>query len=415
MKRHPAHEWAPGAWTLGGQGNSLAVRTGDGVVLVDAGPGGDVTARMIANLRDVTALPLTHIVYSHGHLGYNNGVQDWFDDAARRGHPPPVVVAHERVPPRYRRYRETAGIQAYTNTRQFRTPYPAEPPARWFRLPDVTFRDEHLIAGSERTVRVLHAPSETDDAIALWLPDVRLLYGGPAVIKALPNAGSPFRTLRDPVRWARTLERLAELRPAIVVPEFGRPLTDPDEAMQALTVPARGLRWVRDEVVRRMNVGMPLERILHDLDPPAELFGHPMMKPTYGCLDYLVQEVWRSENGWWNRNATHLHPARRQDAADARARALPDPSGVLARAEALAQRGELQRSLQVVDLLALASPELPCVPQARALKARILDARAAQMTSVVSKHLMLSEAELLRGEPIGATDRAAGRASFEWT
>lgn len=414
MQRHPAHEWAPGVWTLGGQGNSLAVRTGEGIVLVDAGPGKEVTERMIGNLRDVTDLPVTHVVYSHGHMGYNNGVQDWIDDAIRRGHRPPLLVGHERVAHRYRRYRETAGLQSYSNTRQFRTPYPEAPPAHWFRLPDVTYRDAFLITGTERHVRLLHAPSETDDATALWVPDVRLLYGSCAVIKALPNAGSPFRILRDPVRWAATLERLAALRPAIVVPEFGRPLTDPTQAMESLTVPARGLRWVRDEVVRRMNEGMPLDRILHDLDPPAELFGHPMMKPTYGCLDYLVQEVWRSENGWWNRDATHLHPSRRQEAADARARALPDASRVLAKASALAEAGELQRALQVVDLLALASPGIAGVDDARALKARLLEARAAQMTSVVSRHLMLSEAETLRGEPIGHADRAAGRTAFEW-
>ena len=86
-------EWAPGVWTLGGQGNSLAVSTGEGIVLVDAGPGGEITARMIACLRECTDLPLSHIVYSHGHMGYNNGVRDWLIDAYERGHPAPLVVA----------------------------------------------------------------------------------------------------------------------------------------------------------------------------------------------------------------------------------------------------------------------------------------------------------------------------------
>ncbi len=52
---------------------------------------------------------------------------------------------------------------------------------------------------------LIAAPSETDDAIAAWWPTGRLLYGGPAVIDSVPNVGTPFRTLRDPVRWADSL------------------------------------------------------------------------------------------------------------------------------------------------------------------------------------------------------------------
>jgi uncharacterized sulfatase len=116
MQRRPGHEWAPGVGTLGGQGNSLAVGTGEGIVLVDAGPGQELTARMIGNLRAVTDLPVTHVVCSHGHMGYNNGVQDWVDDALRRGHRPPLTVGHGRVAHRYRRYRETARPRGCSRT-----------------------------------------------------------------------------------------------------------------------------------------------------------------------------------------------------------------------------------------------------------------------------------------------------------
>ncbi|MFO1199617.1 MAG: alkyl sulfatase dimerization domain-containing protein [Burkholderiaceae bacterium] len=417
MQKNPAVQWAPGVWTIGGQGNSLAVSNGDGLVLVDAGPGKEVTARMISHVRAVSELPVTHIVYSHGHVGYNNGAEDWFDEARARGDRPPCVVAHERLPHRYRRYRETGGLQALTHTRQFRSPYPADPPARWFRMPDVTFRDEHVIPGRTRDVVVMHAPSETDDAVAVWLPDVKLLWGGCAFIKSLPNAGSPFRTFRDPIRWAGTLERFLAMEPAILVPEFGKPLTDAAEIREALSVPAKALRWLRAQVVERMNRGMGELEILRDVELPAELFANRYMKPGYGCPDYLIREIWRSENGWWDRNPTSLHPSRPQAAADARYDALPDPARVLAKARALADAGEVQRALQVVDLLVAAapSPQRAQVGPARELKAALLDRRAAQMTSAVSRQVMQSDAEMLRGQAIGDTDRARGDTPFEWT
>lgn len=420
MQHNPPREWAPGIWTLGGQGNTLVVSLGDSLLMVDAGPGKEVTARMIAELRALSPLPVSHIVYSHGHVGYNNGVQDWLDDAARRGHPPPQLVAHQRVPVRYRRYRETAGLQSYSNTRQFRSPYPADPPAHWYRMPTVTYETRLLIQGegapgAARHVVLLHAPSETDDATALWVPDCRLLYGSCAMIKSLPNAGTPYRIHRHPRRWLRTLESFLLLDPAILVPEFGRPLTDAGDIHEAIATPIAGLRWLIDEVTRRMNRGEGEAQIVHEIRPPPEIFEHRFMKQGYGCIDYLVRDIWRGENGWWDRNVTTLHPARRADAANARYRALPDPARVLAHAQALAAQGHWQRALHVVDLLALADDTLPLVAGARALKAELLERRATQMTSAVSRQVMLSSAEELRGEPIGAIDIRRGDQPFNWT
>lgn len=67
---------------------------------------------MISSLREVSNLPLHAIVYSHGHVGYNFGVDQWLKHSAERGEPKPRIIAHARVPFRYQRYRETAGLQA---------------------------------------------------------------------------------------------------------------------------------------------------------------------------------------------------------------------------------------------------------------------------------------------------------------
>lgn len=414
MNQHPLTRHAEGVYTAGAQGNSLVVDLGDALLLVDTGPGGELTDALITQLRQGLAKRVSHIVYSHGHMGYNNGVSQWFDDAARRGEPAPQIVAHERVVHRYRRYRETAGLQSYTNTRQFRSPYPAEPPAHWFRMPDVTYAQRLVIDGSARSVELISAPGETDDGTAVWVPDVRALYGGNALINTCPNAGSPYRILRDPLRWAETFDRFRALDPLVLIPEFGKPVTDPAQIREALEVPARALRYLRQEVVKRMNAGMGEIEILHDVPLPDELFKSRFMRPVYGCAEFVMRDVWRSENGWWNRNATDLHPAAPADAARAVREALPEPQRVIARALELQREGKTQLALHVIDLLANDRGDDPLVAEARALKARLCEQRSEQVSSVVSRHLYRSSADELMGRPIGAAARSRGEKSYEW-
>ena len=54
-----------------------------------------------------------------------------------------------------------------------------------------------------------------------------------------------------------------------------------------------------------------------DITYPPELFDHPWMRPVYGDPDYIVRDLYREENGWWDRNPTTLHPASPTGSGDA--------------------------------------------------------------------------------------------------
>ena len=237
--RAPEAEVAPGVWVLQGQGNALAIETEAGVVLVDSGPGGRGTERMIHTLRERTASPVHAICYSHGHLGYNAGVPQWLEHSEQRGDPPPRLIAHENLVRRYERYRDTAPLQQRLAELQFRMPTGAFQGELAIVDPTETFTHTLTVTRAGRTVELLWAPSETDDAIALWIPEARLLYGGAAVITSIPNIGTPLRTLRDTVRWAETLERLAALEPELTIREFGPPIEGHEAAQRVLLTTAR--------------------------------------------------------------------------------------------------------------------------------------------------------------------------------
>jgi uncharacterized sulfatase len=390
----------PGFHVLPGMGNALATETDDGVVLIDAGQA-HVVAAMIESLRAATDAPLHAICYSHGHGGYNAGVERWLAHNAERGEPEPRRIAHANLLRRYARYRETLDLQLRMASVQFPGPQgiPIELMRRGFELfdPTETFDESMQVVSGSRPIEAHWAPSETDDALALWFPNEGLLYGGAATPgDTIPNIGTPLRTQRFSIRWADTLDRLRALEPAVLVTEFGPVIDDPAAIRERLARTAEALRWLREEVVRRMNQGMDEWEILADIEYPAGLFDAAWMEPTYGCADYIVRDLYREENGWWDRNPTTLHPAARSDAASAVLSAISDPKHVLARARALADGGDTQLALHVVDLLALASGDDPHVVEARALKAELCNARAKQIRPYVSKACYRSSARMLQ-------------------
>lgn len=386
----------PGIHTHMALGNDISIETDRGVVQIDTGLSPQMAKNILRQLRERTQAPVDTIIYSHGHNGHNTGATTFLEAAEERGEPRPRIVAHERLPARWRRYQETFALQNMMAAVQFRVPpgYPAI--ADVFLYPDITFKDIIRLDMGNRLIEVLSAPSETDDSIAVWLPEERVLYAGPAFINACPNPGTPYRTFRDPVRWAETLDRFISLRPAFLIPPNGPPIEGEDEICRLFSTTAQALRYIRQEVVKRMNDGLTDVEILHDITYPPELFDLPWMNPAYGCPDYIVREVYRSENGWWDRNPTSLHPAHPNEVSAAVLEAITDRAAVLDKAQALRDAGQVQLALHVIDLLALVSSDDEDVIKARRLKAELLQERAKDVPSFVSTNLFLSNADRLK-------------------
>ena len=95
------------------------------------------------------------------------------------------------------------------------------------------------------------------------------------------------------------------------------------------------------------------------------------------------------------RNPTHLHPASPAESSQAILSAI-DPETTLARARELADEGQTQLALHVIDLVALAPGDEGLVGEAKALKAKLCSQRAREVDPYVSKALFWSSASLLR-------------------
>lgn len=371
---------AGGVHVLPGPGNPVAIATGRGVVLVGAGPGGEPTRRMLTALRRISEAPISHLVYGSGELRTCLGAGDILAHAAGRGDPRPLLVGHAAVRERFVHAGETAGLRplldAPDGDAPASTPAPGKPV-----MPDIAFDERLVIDGGTRVIELLAAPSASEDTLAVWVGDVHFLHAGSALGGSVPDAGSPRRALGDPMRWAHSMERLFALSPRVLLGASGPALHDPDDIADAMLSPVAVIRWLRAAVVERMNAGMHIDDIVHALRLPAQLTHRRGTRAGGGDPAYLMRAIWHTENGWWDRNPTTLHPSAPSvtaaDLRDAIAPTQDDARRVLARARAHADAGETQLALHVVDLIALLDDDAPGVREARALKADLAGMRPA--------------------------------------
>lgn len=382
-------EVAEHTWFASFFSGSTAFETEEGLVVIDTG-----MARAGGALKDAirsrTDAPVHTIIYTHGHIDHGFGTFLWIDEAKERGSPAPRIVAHEKVPERYRRYRETVGYNEHINLRQFGAPMSfSDLP---YREPDTLYsRELELRVGGLR-FELHHARGETDDHTWVYCPERRVLCTGDLIINAAPNAGNPQKVQRYPWDWADALEQMAALSPAAAAlcPGHGGPRLGELEVSRVLTDTAAYLRALVDDALALLNKGLPYDVILSRVKPRADLAERPYLQPVYDHPEFIVRNVLRYFGGWHDLNPANLMPA----TCDAQAVLIAELAGgispLVERARALAASGDLQLASHVADWAFRAAPEDPDVC---AVRAEVFGRRADEEESLMASNIFRAAAE----------------------
>jgi alkyl sulfatase BDS1-like metallo-beta-lactamase superfamily hydrolase len=312
--------------------NATAFDTDDGLVLVDTGS--FLLAHQVhTTVREFTRRPLHTAVFTHGHVDHCFGV-DLYEQEP--GAPHARVVAHERVPARFERYRLTRGYNACINARQFQSA------AQWpesYRAPDVTYSTSLDVVVGGETFALTHAMGETDDATWVWSASRKVVCVGDLFIWATPNAGNPQKVQRYPREWAKALRAIAELPAEVMCPGHGPPVFGRAHVQQALTETASLLESLVEQTLAVMNSGGRLDDALGTVRAPAALLARPYLRPIYDEPEFIVRNVWRLYGGWWDGDPSHLKPARARSVAAEMASLAGGPRKLAERAVALLDQG----------------------------------------------------------------------------
>ncbi len=384
-----SEEVADGVAFVSSFANSTAIRTSEGLVIVD--PGSFVLyGQVFAGIRKILDAPARTIVYTHGHVDHCFGVDQWDEDSKSRGVAGPEVIAHEGVPARFDRYLRTRGWNSCINARQFQS---AVEWPRSFRYPDRTFRDRLRLEIGGEPVEIVHARGETDDAAWVWLPHRRVVCVGDLIIWAAPNAGNPQKVQRYPKDWADALRRIRALDAEVLCPGHGPPVFGADRVARLLDETASFLEALHDQTVALMNEGATLDRILGEVRAPAHLLERPYLRPLYDEPEFVVRNVWRLYGGWWDGNPANLKPARDGEVAAEIAALAGGAQRLAARAEELVAAGKLALAGHLVEYAAQASPDDDAVWEARG---RVNRARMKVERSLMARGVFRAAADEVR-------------------
>lgn len=373
--------------------NALVLDTGEGLVFVDTSSLFHANALYDA-VREWSAEPVHTGVYTHGHVDHVFGLVRFHQEAEAKGRPPIRVVAHERCPERFDRYRLTQGYNGIINQRQFgfsRPLFPGE-----FRYPDETVRSERVLEVGRERIELHHDRGETDDHLWAWLPERRVLYTGDLFIWASPNCGNPQKVQRYPREWAHALRRMHALGAEQLLPGHGPPILGRERVERALRETAELLESLVEQTLEHMNRGAPLEEVTRAVRPPAALLERPYLRPIYDDPAFVVRNLWRLYGGWYDGNPAHLLPPREAELG----RALADLAGGARRladeAERRLEAGEAALAASLAELAWAAEPEDPRV---RAVRAAVYRARADAETSLMAKGIFGAAAREAEGSP----------------
>lgn len=186
--------------------NAAFVVTPAGVVVIDALGSPALAEHLMAEIRKVTPLPVTHVIVTHYHADHIYGLQAFKAQGAR-------IVAH-RAALEYLNS-ETARLRLEASRRDL-APWIDDklrlvPADEWIDGP------KELTVGGVRFMLQPVGPSHTPEDLVVYMPHEKVLFAGDLVFRSR----IPFVGQADSGHWIKALETLLAFDATMIVPGHG--------------------------------------------------------------------------------------------------------------------------------------------------------------------------------------------------
>ena len=388
-----------------GLANSIMIEGDDGVIIVDTMEGKAQAREVLAAFRRITHKPVKAIVLTHNHTDHIYGAS---------------VFAEGRDVPVYAHRTTGFYIDKIVNVlvnsiyaRSMRMFGPLLPPAAVVNAgigpalnvdttdlglmrPSVVFDDELEVEIAGIRLKLVHAPGETEDQLFVWLPEREILLPGDNIYQTFPNLYTIRGTAyRDVMKWVRSLDKMRELRPEVLVPSHTRPLTGADQIDGVLLSYRDAIQYVHDQTVRGMNRGLGPDDLVDFVQLPDHLASHPWLIEHYGTVAWSVRSVFSGYLGWFGGDGVDLEPLRPRERSARLVQAFRTSTPLPDQARAAYDRGDFQWAAELARHWLNTEPDSD---DAKKLLASALESKAEDHINPNALHWYLTQAGELRGD-----------------
>ncbi len=381
-----------------GMGNTGVIETDDDLVIFDL-PIVQYGPRTFKEVREFTDKQVKYIIYSHGHFDHCFGYVPFIEEIKEKNWEMPKIIAHENCVRRFEKYRMLDKYHDWLNKQQF-----ASVSGRKQKIlvsAHETLDPTIIMHGNEEqysfklgncTFNIYHDKGETDDSIWLWVPEKRLICAGDLIVSSFPNVGNPYKVQRYPKQWAIAMEKMMEKNPEYLIPGHGPLIKGKEKLKDVLSITAKAMHFVHDEVVKRLNEGKWFEQIYHEILEiyPEKFKKHKYLRPMYGCVRFAIHASYRLYHGWYNSgNPTDLFPAKSEEIAKEFLR-LNSEENYIEHAKKLFEEGKLQLALHILDIIIKGTDEMhnKILLEALNLKYKILKQKTNDETSFIAANII---------------------------
>jgi len=241
----------PGKQNEGFTANAGFVITEEGVVVFDALGTPSLGAAMIDKIRELTELPITHVVISHYHADHVYGLQAFRELTKAK------IIAQEAS----RLYINSPDAsQRLEQRKQALSPW-IDDNTRVV-TPDFTFEEGTLLESGQYRFRVVHAgPAHSPDDSLMLVEPAGVLFSGDII----QNERVPFLASSevDTANWMRAIGKVRDLNPRVLIPGHGKAS---ESAMDALNFTYDYLAYVRDRMGNAVEAWIEFEDAYEQTD-----------------------------------------------------------------------------------------------------------------------------------------------------
>lgn len=389
----------------------------DGIIIIDPPMSLEAGQETLAAFRKITDLPVRAIVYTHNHIDHVAAVKAFAtEEQVAAGEID--IYAHETLIDGVINWASTVGpIEGRRTSYTAAALIPKGPDGSvhdalgaearvgtvTFIRPTKTFSSilDVEVAGVRMHLR--HVPSETDDEIVAWFPDLKVLHTAEVLQgENFPNLHTIRGTkFRDPVQWYEGVDTLRTFPAEFMVPSHGRPVIGSDNIQNVLTAYRDAIQFVHDQTIRFMNQGHTPDELVELVALPPHLADHPWLGEFYGTVKHSVRQIYVGYLGWFEGDPWALDPLPPVERAGRYVTQMGGRDSVMEAARSAVSEGDYTWAAEILTYVIRVDLN---DQEARSLKAEALRQFAYTLTNVNWRNWSLTAVAELEGK----TDLSSG-------